>query len=644
MQEQDKHKKHQHQQPASSKLEWQQGIALQLSELFNNTIDPNQLNSCLESPKLAKHGTFALPLQRIQHLLKSEPWCSQSINEVAQWVATKIQPTQYIEKATASGPFVNFNVPKAQYLETILQQIIHDRDNYGFDTTPGSNTPATLITCDLPPVPLIFDSTHYRGLVLATFMQRSLLNQGRSVRMVNTMTVWNTEFGYFALAWQKYGQPPSSDSNLITYMNQIYLDIKQEALADDTINGKAQTYLLQLEQGHDETITLWQQLQDQMTNEYQLLFKERLCIEFDQHTFATPWEDLDVIYKLLDQCDGLIKTEDNDWKMDLESEGLGTPLLRQKGISTQLTRDITQIWKREQQQQHTGTFDEYHFCGHHSSRHYQQAHNILTKMNLTYQHKVLQRTLVDFGKVKSDTNSNFVFLECLNSLRQTMMEIMEENEGTEKYDAMMAQLGQLSATTRNKMLSDIGTTLGNHNHLSIQQLTMQHADKLAVCTMIIHQLGQRRSKPMTLSSSTPPDVFGNSGVFLQYVHARLCGIERQLVKRGLLSTDDDNQILPVTTTTQGMGTLLYQQEAFNVVELMTLFPYAVQQAHITMDPSTLVTYLFKLARMANQSLYCLRIKDVQKDLALARWTLFWAVKQTLANGLSTLGITPVSRM
>jgi arginyl-tRNA synthetase len=160
--------------------------------------------------------------------------------------------------------------------------------------------------------------------------------------------------------------------------------------------------------------------------------------------------------------------------------------------------------------------------------------------------------------------------------------------------------------------------------------------------MMIHQLTQRRSKSMTFSSSTPPDVFGNSGVFLQYVHSRLCGIEQQLVKRGLVAPSETSN--RPTMKTCGMGKLLHQQEAFDLAEWMTQFSRIMHQARTTMDPSSLVSYLFKLARMTNQSLYGLRIKDVQEDLALARWTLFWAARQTLANGLVALGIEPVYRM
>ncbi|ORZ08411.1 hypothetical protein BCR42DRAFT_495512 [Absidia repens] len=652
-----------HHHGSTSKHNWQHRIALQLSELFNYTVSSDQICVSIGSPKHAKHGQFTLPLHRIQHLFTHEPWCSQTASENAQWIVTKISPSDCIEKTSAIGSFVNFVIPKSKYMESILQQIVQESQWYGFDTSSigtdnnassDANSPLVLITCELPMIPLLLDPNHFRGLVLATFLQRSCRIQGRDVQLVNTLNIWNAEFGYFALAVSKYGLPPSSQIDSLTRMNQIYLQIKQDALTDIDLEKKAQTYLLQLEQGEDEVTEVWQQLQAWMVDHYQLLFEKRLSIYFDCHICSNPGEDLEIVYNLLEKCDELIKAKDGEWTIDLESAGLGVPRLRDSmGVSTQLTREIAQIIKQERTLGGRNCI-EYHFAGHHLTRHIQQAHHIISIMKCYADQQSEHRIHVDFGKVRYDTTtatnpSNFCLLECLDSLRQTMLDIMEENEGTEKYDAMMAQLGQLSITTRTKRMNDMyDGEINNNNNLitPVHKLAEQHADRLGLCTMMIHQLTQRRKKPMQLSSSSPPDVFGNSGVFLQYVHSRLCGIEQQLVKRELVSYSGGgtNQIDPPTTDTHGMGKLLYQQEAFDLIEWMTQFPRIIQQALVTTDPSTLVSYLFKLARMANQSLYGLRIKDVQEDLALARWTLFWAARQTLANGLVALGIEPVYRM
>ncbi|KAI8099703.1 uncharacterized protein BX664DRAFT_321901 [Halteromyces radiatus] len=642
-----------------SKLTWQHAIAEHLSSLLNNQIDSELLCNSIETPKYAKHGQFALPIQRIHHLLTSEPWKSQNTTETANWIANNFTPNDYVEKTTAIGSFVNFAVPKAKYTEIILQQIIDQAGQYGFmssstpkainkesDLTTMTNSSLVVISCELPCVPHFLDPTEFRGLVLATFLQRSLQVQSTPVQLYNTTTIWNGEFGYFALAFTKYGADYTIQKDLLGYFNKIYVQIKQDAVADKSIDQQAQQYLLQLESGHDETIELWQLLQQLVLKEYETMLCKRLPIQFDRVIYVSPWEDLGSVYDLLKQCDGLMITEDGEWKMDLTSIGLGSPVLRNKdGTSTRVTRDIVQYIKQQENIKDLQVI-EYHIAGQHLTRHFQQVHHIIN--NIMGEKQKQQRTHVSFGKVKYDEScTGFCVSECLDSLQQTMMEIMEENEGTEKYDSMMAQLGQLSITTRNKRMNDMDNNKNGHSEdtsLSVQQLAKQHADKLGVCTMFVHQLTQRRSKPMIFSTLSHPEVFGNSGVFLQYVHSRLCGIERQLLQRGLIMEADNDIMLAPTQTTLGMGKLLYQQQAFDVVDILTFFPHIIRQAQLSMDPSTLVTYLFKMARVANQALYCLRIKDVQKDLALARWTLFWAVKQTLANGLMVLGIQPVSRM
>jgi hypothetical protein len=74
----------------SAKLQWQHGIATQLSQLFNSAITSDQICPHVGSPKHTEHGQFALPLHRIKPLFTTEPWCSQTASETAQWIVTKV--------------------------------------------------------------------------------------------------------------------------------------------------------------------------------------------------------------------------------------------------------------------------------------------------------------------------------------------------------------------------------------------------------------------------------------------------------------------------------------------------------------------------------------------------------------------------
>jgi arginyl-tRNA synthetase len=89
---------------------------------------------------------------------------------------------------------------------------------------------------------------------------------------------------------------------------------------------------------------------------------------------------------------------------------------------------------------------------------------------------------------------------------------------------------------------------------------------------------------------------------------------------------------------------LNEEEAFELTRAISLYPDIIQTTFQSLDSSTLVLYLFKLAHMISQVNYNLRIKDVDPKLAEARLLLFWAAKTTLANGMKLIGLHPLERM
>jgi arginyl-tRNA synthetase len=99
---------------------------------------------------------------------------------------------------------------------------------------------------------------------------------------------------------------------------------------------------------------------------------------------------------------------------------------------------------------------------------------------------------------------------------------------------------------------------------------------------------------------------------------------------------------PVTTECD--YTLLQEDEAFELVQTISYFPDIVQSSFDTLEPSTIVNYLFKLSHATSSASHTLRVKDKDPDLAKARMLLFWAARTTLKNGLTLLGIRPLDRM
>ncbi len=123
---------------------------------------------------------------------------------------------------------------------------------------------------------------------------------------------------------------------------------------------------------------------------------------------------------------------------------------------------------------------------------------------------------------------------------------------------------------------------------------------------------------------------GDTGPYLQYAHARLCSITRKAaVPRELLHDADLS--------------LLTEPHAINLVRALCQWPDVVQNTLKTLEPSTVVTYLFKMTHALSSSYDHLQVVGSEEKLKHARMALYEAARQVLQNGMRLLGLSPVER-
>ena len=123
---------------------------------------------------------------------------------------------------------------------------------------------------------------------------------------------------------------------------------------------------------------------------------------------------------------------------------------------------------------------------------------------------------------------------------------------------------------------------------------------------------------------------GDTGPYLQYAHARLCSITR---KAGIPSEDLESAKL----------SLLSESHAINLVRALASWPDVVQNTMKTLEPVTVLAYLFKMTHMLSSSYDVLQVVGSEPELKKARMALYEAARQVLHNGMRLLGLNPVER-
>jgi arginyl-tRNA synthetase len=123
---------------------------------------------------------------------------------------------------------------------------------------------------------------------------------------------------------------------------------------------------------------------------------------------------------------------------------------------------------------------------------------------------------------------------------------------------------------------------------------------------------------------------GDTGPYLQYAHARLCSISR---KAALSPEELESADL----------SLLTEPHAVNLVRALASWPDVVQNTLKTLEPVTVLAYLFKMTHMLSSSYDVLKVIGSEHELKKARMALYEAARQVLNNGMKLLGLNPVER-
>lgn len=123
---------------------------------------------------------------------------------------------------------------------------------------------------------------------------------------------------------------------------------------------------------------------------------------------------------------------------------------------------------------------------------------------------------------------------------------------------------------------------------------------------------------------------GDTGPYLQYAHARMSSIKR---RAGL----SDEELATADLS------LLTETHAINIVRLLSQWPDTVVNTLRTLEPTTVLTYLFKMTHALSSSYDHLKIVGSERELMKARMALYNAAHIVLGNGMRLLGLSPVDR-
>ena len=157
------------------------------------------------------------------------------------------------------------------------------------------------------------------------------------------------------------------------------------------------------------------------------------------------------------------------------------------------------------------------------------------------------------------------------------------------------------------------------------------ADFIASSAVFIQDFNAKRIKDYEYNRERMTSFEGYTGPYLQYAHARCCGVER---KSGI----------EVPASSDVHFELLVEKEAESLIMHIAKFGDVIMNTFNNLEPNTLVTYLFELSHFISSAFSALRVKGSEENLAKARLFLFHCSRIVLGNGLRLLGLRPLEKM
>jgi arginyl-tRNA synthetase len=168
--------------------------------------------------------------------------------------------------------------------------------------------------------------------------------------------------------------------------------------------------------------------------------------------------------------------------------------------------------------------------------------------------------------------------------------------------------------------------------VTLRELRHEVGNDAARFFYVMRKCEQHMDFDLDLAKSQSSD---NPVYYIQYAHARVCSVHRQLREKNLQRD---------ISRGQAHLSLLSETHEQDLMTALTKFPEVVEKAAINHEPHQLAHYLRELANFVHTYYNAHTFLVEDENLRDARMNLIEAARQVLANGLKLLGVSAPESM
>ncbi|XP_019713458.1 putative arginine--tRNA ligase, mitochondrial [Hippocampus comes] len=521
---------------------------------------------------------------------------SGDIQAQTEHLANQLKRDNVVEDIAAGSAVINFKINRKLLAQKVLEPFAtghRDKIVLHSELFDSLKKGTTLVEYSSPNIAKKFHAGHLRSTIVGNFIANLKESLGNKVIRMNYLGDWGMQFGLLGAGFSQFGSQEQLKENPLQHLFEVYVKVNKAAEHNEDTVLAARDFFRQLEQKESGATSLWQQFRDITVSEYGRVY-ERLGVHFDVYSGESFHQERvqEVVRRLRKR--GLLKTtEQGTGVVDLSAGDQSNvcTVLRSDGTSLYITRDIAAAIDRKEKYH----FDEMIYVTDKSqTHHFQQLFQILQAMGHSWADRCHH---VPFGLVKGmkTRTGEVVFLEdVLDEARARMLRNMSQSKMTKETD-------------------DPEDT----------------AQKVGISALIVQDFKGALQGDYKFDWDKMLQAEGDTGVFLQYTHARLCS----LIER--------NDHVDASTFDPSF---LSEQSGVSILQHLLRYDEVLYQSAQDLQPKHLLNFLLKLCHLAALAHRELLVKGSPQQVAQARKRLFCGTCSVLANGMRILGIMPVDKM
>ena len=585
----------------------------------------------LQKTRSEFEGNLTLVVFPFVKAAKKSP--EQTAQEIGEYL---VQNCDAISKFNVVKGFLNLSIAEGAWL-SLLQAIDQD-DRFGMKKA-DENSPLVMIEYSSPNTNKPLHLGHVRNNLLGWSLAQIMEANGNKVVKTNIVNDRGIHICKSMLAWLKYGNgetPESSGKKGDHLIGDYYVafdkhyreEIKElmaqgmdeeKAKQEAPLIKEAHEMLVKWENNDPEVRALWEKMNNWVYAGFDETYK-KMGVGFDKIYY----ESQTYLKGKAKVEEGLAKGlferhEDNSVWADLSNEGLDQKLLlRSDGTSVYMTQDIGTAEMR---------FQDYpidkmiYVVGNEQNYHFQVLSILLDRLGFKW-----GKELVHFS---------YGMVELPNGK-------MKSREGTVvDADDLMALMVEDAYKT--------SMELGKFDDMTEEE-RREIARIVGMGALKYFILKVDARKNMLFNPEESIDFNGNTGPFIQYTYARIRSILRKSVECRTESAEFATA-QPAADGTAVANSTLYtlnsklSEKEIELIQKMSEFGAAVEQAGKDYSPSGIANYCYELTKVFNQFYHDFSIlNEPDEQKKAVRLMLAKNVAKIIKNAMALLGIEVPERM